>query len=83
MIVEAFAHSVVMTTVKEEYRLHETISKIEELLGDGFLRCHRSYLVNVKYIKRIAKTEIIMDNNAASLPALSDNAAPIPHNPPL
>ncbi len=64
MIVEAFAHSVVMTTVKEEYRLHETISKIEELLGDGFLRCHRSYLVNIKYIKRIAKTEIIMDNNA-------------------
>lgn len=61
--VEAFAHSVVMTTTKEQYRLNETISKIEDLLGDGFVRCHRSYLVSVKYIKKIGKTDIVLDND--------------------
>lgn len=61
--VEAFAHSVVMTTIKEQYRLSETISKIEDLLGDGFVRCHRSYLVALKYIKKIGKTDIVLDND--------------------
>ena len=61
--VEAFAHSVVVTTVKEKYRLSETISKIENLLGDGFIRCHRSYLVALKYMKRITKTDIVLDSD--------------------
>lgn len=62
--VEAFAHTVVMTTVKEKYQLNETISKIEDLLGDGFVRCHRSYLAAVKYMKKISRTDIVMDNDS-------------------
>ena len=61
--VEAFSHYVVVTTTKEQYRLNETISKIENLLGDGFIRCHRSYLAALKYMKRITKTDIVMDSD--------------------
>ncbi|MCM1039188.1 MAG: LytTR family DNA-binding domain-containing protein [Roseburia sp.] len=62
--VEAFAHAVVVTTIRDSYRINETISTIEELLGDGFVRCHRSYLAAVKYMKKITKTEIVMDNDS-------------------
>ena len=62
--VEAFSHCVVVTTTKEQYRLSETISKMEKLLGDGFIRCHRSYLVSIKYMKRITKTDVVLDSDA-------------------
>lgn len=62
--VEAFAHSVVVTTLQEKYQLNETISVMEGLLGDGFIRCHRSYLVAMKYIRKITKTDVVMDTGA-------------------
>ena len=61
--VEAFSHCVVITTTKEQYRLNETISKMEKLLGDGFIRCHRSYLVSIKYMKKITKTDVVLDSD--------------------
>lgn len=63
--VEAFAHTVELRTFSGNYRLGESISELEELLGDGFVRCHRSYLVSIKYIKKISKTEILLDTDEA------------------
>ncbi len=59
--VEAFSHSVQMVTKGGSYRLDETISGLEERLGDGFVRCHRSYLVSLKYIQKITRTDVEMD----------------------
>ena len=43
----------------EKYR--NTLAKIEEeLAGKNFVRCHKGYLVNVKYIKRVRNSEIEM-----------------------
>ena len=53
------------------------ISELEKLLGDAFIRCHRSYLVGLKHIARLSKTEVILDNGKA-LP-LSRTAAPLVH----
>lgn len=33
-----------------------------EKLGKGFLLCHRSYVVNIGFIRSITKTEITLDN---------------------
>lgn len=41
--------------------MDETISGLEERLGDGFVRCHRSYLVSLKYIQKITRTDVEMD----------------------
>ena len=30
---------------------YERIEKLEARLGSGFFRCHRSYLINLKYLK--------------------------------
>ena len=75
--VEAFAHTVSIATSTETIQVKMPISEIEKMLGEYFVRCHRSYLVGLKYISRISKTEVILDNGKI-LP-LSRNAAPFVH----
>ena len=60
--VEAFSHAVAVTTEADTIQVKMPISEIEKLLGEGFVRCHRSYLVGLKYIARLSKTEVILDN---------------------
>ena len=74
---EAFSHSVEIAAGKETYRVKLPISELEKLLGEGFLRCHRSYLVGLRHIARLSRTEVILDSGKA-LP-LSRSAAPIAH----
>lgn len=63
--VEAFAHSCNLTTSNTRFELKTGISAIEKLLyeaaGGEFVRCHRSYIVGVKYIRSISKTDITLD----------------------
>ena len=75
--VEAFSHTVAIITGTDTIQVKMPISEVERLLGDGFVRCHRSYLVGLKYIARLSKTEVILDNGKA-LP-LSRSAAPLVH----
>ena len=49
-----------MNEEEENYKVN--ISNIEEMLGEGFVRCHRSYLVGIKNVARISKTEVILDS---------------------
>lgn len=71
--VEAFSHSVAIVTESETIQVKMSISEMEKMLGEGFVRCHRSYLVGLKYIARLSKTEVILDNGG-TLP-LSRGAA--------
>ena len=75
--VEAFAHTVSVVTSEETIQVKISISEMEKMLGDHFVRCHRSYLVGLKYISRISKTDVVLDTGK-TLP-LSRNAAPIVH----
>ena len=75
--VEAFSHTVSIVTVADTIRVKMPISEVERLLGDGFVRCHRSYLVGLKHIARLSRTEVILDSGK-SLP-LSRGAAPLVH----
>lgn len=34
----------------------------KELQGKGFFRCHKSYLVNLKYVDGYNRQEIMLDN---------------------
>lgn len=38
------------------------LSAVFEKLGDGFVSCHRSYVVNLGYISSVSKNEITMDS---------------------
>lgn len=75
--VEAFSHTVAIFTGTDTIQVKMPISEVEKLLGEGFIRCHRSYLVGLKHIARLSKTEVILDSGKA-LP-LSRGAAPLVH----
>lgn len=38
------------------------ISSIHKILGGDFVSCHRSYIVNLRYVRSIGKTEIVLDS---------------------
>lgn len=62
--VEAFAHYCSVSTVNGKFDAMKSISEMEKLLGEGFARCHRSYIVSIRYIKRISIRDITMDDDA-------------------
>ena len=75
--VEAFSHTVAIVTGRDTIQVKMPISEVEKLLGEEFIRCHRSYLVGLKHIARLSKTEVILDSGKA-LP-LSRGAAATVH----
>ena len=75
--VEAFSHTVAIVTERDTIQIKMPISEVENLLGEGFIRSHRSYLVGLKHIARLSKTEVILDSGKA-LP-LSRGAAATVH----
>lgn len=63
VFIEAFAHSIDINTLNEKYTTRKSISTIEKELDENvFVRCHRSYIVGVRYIKRIKNNEMELDN---------------------
>ncbi len=62
---EAFSHKTKIVLCSEEFFVSENISGIEQMLGDDFYKCHRSYIVNLKHIDSIKKYDAVMDNGAS------------------
>lgn len=62
--VEARAHQCVLYTEEDEYVLYSGINEMAELLGNNreFVRCHRSYVVNVRHILAAVKSELVLDD---------------------
>ena len=63
MYAEVLSHTVVLYLAggaSEEFSMR--ISDMENLLGDGFFKCHRSYLVGMKYVRRVTKTAMLLDD---------------------
>lgn len=51
------------TDCVKTYKVRETITEAEELLkGNGFFRCHRSYLVQLMYVKSYTSKEMVLQN---------------------
>lgn len=63
--VEAFGHQCIAYKRDESYEIRESIGKLEAENGfdkEGFVKCHRSYLVNLKYIHKVEKDSIVLDD---------------------
>ena len=60
------AHKITVYTRNSVYNFYEKIKNLEKELGNGFFRCHKSYVVNLKKIKTIntATNTIYMENNS-------------------
>lgn len=64
LYVEVFSHSCILHTTEGNVEIKISISELESKLGEGFIRVHRSYLVNLEQIKKIAKTEIFLEDGS-------------------
>ena len=52
-----------------EYTVRSTLQELEKELGEDFFRTGRSYIVNLKRIRRVTRTDIVLaDGSAVPLP---------------
>lgn len=64
MYAESSNNDITIYTDQGEYTTRHTLGALEkELSGYGFIRTHRGYLVNYRYIYRIEKNFAILDND--------------------
>lgn len=64
LYIEAFLHYITIYTAQQEYKIKENLSSFAERLSGIFYRAHRSYLVSLKHIVRISRTQLWLDNGA-------------------
>jgi DNA-binding LytR/AlgR family response regulator len=63
--VEMFSHNAAMATLKQEYSFRKTLTRIlEELNDDLFIKCHKSYIINIRHVEAVSKTFAFMSNGA-------------------
>lgn len=58
---ESLGHNLHLVTAEKSYSLKMTLAELEDRLDSGFVRCHRSYIVGIRHIKGITKTEVKLD----------------------
>lgn len=62
LFIESKRRKVVIFTANEEIELYATMDELEQQTGDTFFRCHRGYLVNMKYIEEYGIDNIKLKN---------------------
>ena len=57
---EARKRKIYLRTLTEEYIFSSTVDSLEQMLGEQFIRCHRSFIVNSRKIVSIVLSENII-----------------------
>ncbi|MBQ9133732.1 MAG: response regulator transcription factor [Clostridia bacterium] len=60
--IEALQNYAAIHTETAEYKVKMSLSALEKELDDGFFRTGKSYIVGLRYVASIAKTEITLDS---------------------
>lgn len=60
--VEVLSHKIMIHTSHSEYETKLSITGMAEMLGEGFVRCHRSYLAGISFIDHITKNTVVFDD---------------------
>lgn len=61
--VEVFGKQTIFHTLDGSYHTWTSLDEVERQLdGEPFLRCHRSYLVNMEYIECVAGTDFVLED---------------------
>lgn len=60
--IESYRNYIVIHTVISDYMLRYTLKKIQKKLGNEFVQCHKSYLINISNISCVRKNFIEVKN---------------------
>ena len=77
---EAQNQYVMIYTTEGEHLVRYNIGDFEEQLkADGFFRVHRGYLISLAKVKKLVKSEVLMDggNGEVSVPVSRSNVKPL------
>ena len=58
--IEVFGREAIFHTPKRDFSSNRSLSEIEQALPQDFLRCHRSYIVNMHYIQRPEQNSFLL-----------------------
>lgn len=58
--VESFGHSCTIHCRQESFAVNFGLARVQEQLGSGFIRCHKSYVVNIRYIAERRDRELLL-----------------------
>lgn len=68
IFIEVYRHYVIVVTTKDKINVSTPLAEIEKLLiSKGFFRTHKSYLVNMRHIKSIENSSLVMSDGSAVL----------------
>ena len=62
LYMESRAHQLFITTINERMLTYKKIDDYEEMLDHMFVRVHKSFFVNMEYIKRLERTGLTLKN---------------------
>jgi DNA-binding LytR/AlgR family response regulator len=66
LYVEILKHTCLIHTLSETIKNYHSLDEIERQLDEGtFLRTHRSFIVNMRYINDVTENDFILTNGAA------------------
>ena len=73
LYLESQGHQLYIYTKTEKILMYKKLDEFEEQMNASFVRIHKSYLVNMNYIKRIERTRLTLHNGTEL--AISKNRA--------
>ena len=62
LYIEAMNHKLNIVTNEQTYQDNRSLKEIKELLNDHFIQVHRSFIINMAYLLKYQKSNIIMTN---------------------
>ena len=62
LYVEAHGHKCTIHCLEDVFEVNEGITSIAERLGEGFVRLHRSYLVNPWHLRTLSEKGALLDD---------------------
>lgn len=65
--IESNNRKIIIAVGDEKIECYGKIGGMERELQEGFFRTHRGYLVNMKYVERYSRTEVLMKNGSSLL----------------
>ncbi len=64
MYIEAQKQYILIHTISETYRMKGSLSDMEKQLDEYFIKCQRSFVVNLRYVTRIKNDCVLLKNNS-------------------